>query len=88
MESLRGELTGEMESLRGGLTGEMESLRGELTGEMESLRGELTGEMRTMHADLVSTLSDRLTAQTRWTAGSLIATATLLVGASQLAALL
>ena len=91
MGSLRRELGAELRGEMEGLRGEHVALRGELTGEINALRGEISalrGEMTSEISGLRGDISDRLTAQTRWMAGSLIATVTLLVGASQVGALL
>jgi hypothetical protein len=71
MESLRGELRGEMRSLGSELRGEMESLRGELHADMAELRL----EMRTEFAASRQDLSDRIERQaTSWRRDLLLVT--------------
>ena len=79
MQTLRGELRGEMAALRG----EMQTLRGDVRREMQQLRGEM-GELRAeLRADIHGGHSELLKMQVnheRWVFGALLAQFALLIG--------
>jgi predicted nucleic acid-binding Zn-ribbon protein len=74
---LRSELRAEIAQLRSELSGKIAEVRSELRGEM----GELRGEMVSLRSDLRTEMIDRFHRQTVWLAGTVVASAGVVIAA-------
>lgn len=76
IEQLRGDMSREIEQLRGDVSREIEQLRGDVSREIAQLRGETQVRMAELRGDMGSMKVEII----KWTAGLLLAQATLILG--------